>query len=94
MKKKIGRNDPCPCGSGKKFKKCCESSMIGKKYKAHKIESQDQTSSKVAGLTSLFQAPTPAPNKEPVKEESSKTETTEREEGSLDKKTKDNKEDS
>ncbi len=22
-KKKIGRNEPCPCGSGKKFKKCC-----------------------------------------------------------------------
>ena len=22
-RKKIGRNDPCPCGSGKKFKKCC-----------------------------------------------------------------------
>jgi len=22
-KKKVGRNDPCPCGSGKKFKKCC-----------------------------------------------------------------------
>jgi uncharacterized protein YecA (UPF0149 family) len=22
-KTKIGRNDPCPCGSGKKFKKCC-----------------------------------------------------------------------
>ncbi len=22
-KKKIGRNDPCPCGSGKKYKKCC-----------------------------------------------------------------------
>lgn len=21
--KKIGRNDPCPCGSGKKHKKCC-----------------------------------------------------------------------
>ncbi len=21
---KIGRNDPCPCGSGKKYKKCCE----------------------------------------------------------------------
>ena len=21
--KKIGRNDPCPCGSGRKFKKCC-----------------------------------------------------------------------
>ena len=23
MSKKIGRNAPCPCGSGKKFKKCC-----------------------------------------------------------------------
>ena len=22
-KRKIGRNDPCPCGSGKKYKKCC-----------------------------------------------------------------------
>jgi len=22
-KTKVGRNDPCPCGSGKKFKKCC-----------------------------------------------------------------------
>lgn len=22
---KIGRNDPCPCGSGKKYKKCCAS---------------------------------------------------------------------
>ena len=22
-KEKVGRNDPCPCGSGKKYKKCC-----------------------------------------------------------------------
>ncbi len=21
---KVGRNDPCPCGSGKKFKQCCQ----------------------------------------------------------------------
>ena len=21
--RKVGRNEPCPCGSGKKFKKCC-----------------------------------------------------------------------
>jgi len=21
---KVGRNEPCPCGSGKKFKKCCD----------------------------------------------------------------------
>ncbi|MCX4286937.1 MAG: SEC-C metal-binding domain-containing protein, partial [Clostridia bacterium] len=20
---KVGRNDPCPCGSGKKYKDCC-----------------------------------------------------------------------
>jgi hypothetical protein len=25
-RQKIGRNDPCPCGSGKKFKKCCRNS--------------------------------------------------------------------
>jgi len=23
MSKKIGRNESCPCGSGKKYKKCC-----------------------------------------------------------------------
>ena len=22
-KPKVGRNEPCPCGSGKKYKKCC-----------------------------------------------------------------------
>ena len=25
-KAKVGRNDPCPCGSGKKYKKCCGAS--------------------------------------------------------------------
>jgi len=25
MARKVGRNDPCPCGSGKKYKKCCGS---------------------------------------------------------------------
>jgi hypothetical protein len=24
---KVGRNDPCPCGSGKKYKKCCGSKV-------------------------------------------------------------------
>ena len=24
---KVGRNDPCPCGSGKKYKKCCGASI-------------------------------------------------------------------
>lgn len=26
--KKIGRNDPCPCGSGKKYKKCCGAAVL------------------------------------------------------------------
>lgn len=30
---KIGRNQPCPCGSGKKFKKCC-GSVVGRLVKA------------------------------------------------------------
>lgn len=28
MGKKVGRNEPCPCGSGKKFKKCCGASSV------------------------------------------------------------------
>ncbi len=27
--RKVGRNDPCPCGSGKKFKKCCYNRDFG-----------------------------------------------------------------
>jgi len=56
MNKKIGRNDPCPCGSGKKFKKCCENKMIGKKYLAHKVETVDQTSTKISSLSSVIPA--------------------------------------
>lgn len=36
---KPGRNDPCPCGSGKKFKKCC----LGK-HEAPASEPVDRTS--------------------------------------------------
>jgi len=25
---KVGRNDPCPCGSGKKHKKCCGGATV------------------------------------------------------------------
>lgn len=31
---KVGRNDPCPCGSGKKYKKCCEEKLHRKKFEA------------------------------------------------------------
>lgn len=33
---KIGRNDPCPCGSGKKYKKCC----LEKDENARRLENQ------------------------------------------------------
>ena len=32
--KKIGRNDPCPCGSGKKYKNCCQQTGEYEKLKA------------------------------------------------------------
>jgi hypothetical protein len=42
---KLGRNDPCTCGSGKKFKKCCQSKMIGGKYTASVITGASSVSS-------------------------------------------------
>lgn len=28
IRRKVGRNEPCPCGSGTKFKKCCLSKAV------------------------------------------------------------------
>jgi hypothetical protein len=54
---KAGRNDPCPCGSGKKFKKCCESKMLGGRFMAAKVDLASASQiRKTVGLTSLFQA--------------------------------------
>jgi uncharacterized protein len=36
---KAGRNDPCPCGSGKKFKKCCETKTVQRKFQAQVLSS-------------------------------------------------------
>jgi len=33
---KIGRNDPCVCGSGKKYKQCCEGKTIERSNKVTK----------------------------------------------------------
>ena len=54
--KKVGRNDPCPCGSGKKFKKCCERKMIGKKFMASKIDSEKTAAMKnnSSAISSFF----------------------------------------
>lgn len=48
---KAGRNDPCPCGSGKKFKKCCDVSKQRKTISASVISSGNT----VGKLSSLFQ---------------------------------------
>ena len=32
MTGKVGRNDPCPCGSGRKYKKCCHASFDEKDF--------------------------------------------------------------
>jgi SEC-C motif len=48
---KPGRNDPCPCGSGKKYKKCCEL-----KEKHRKFEATQLSSTQLSGkMGSLFQ---------------------------------------
>ena len=50
---KISRNDPCPCGSGKKFKKCCLGKETGKPnknpktYHDHCLEVVDSLRSKI-----------------------------------------------
>ena len=50
---RVGRNDPCPCGSGKKYKKCCEQKSYLQKKTMTKLSSgTDSTASKVASLSS------------------------------------------
>ena len=53
MSKKIGRNDPCPCGSGKKYKHCC---LGSKAADANLITSKSKTISK-SKTTSKSEAP-------------------------------------
>ncbi len=48
---KVGRNDPCPCGSGKKFKKCCGDKPAGYQ-KMKNVEVLTPGASKMSGLFS------------------------------------------
>lgn len=43
MGKKIGRNDPCPCGSGKKYKLCCINKMSEEEIHALYLEQFELT---------------------------------------------------
>lgn len=44
---KISRNDLCPCGSGKKFKKCCENQ---KKTRTFHLLSSEQRVQEICSL--------------------------------------------
>ena len=59
---KIGRNDPCPCGSGRKYKKCCEKkglpiaslrAQYQKQYKIRFKEPDDVAAIREAGRLAL-----------------------------------------
>ena len=49
---KIGRNEPCPCGSGLKYKKCCLSLQENELDSSSKTEADGVISSEVAKLKS------------------------------------------
>lgn len=52
--KNVGRNDPCPCGSGKKFKKCCaqKSSMERRTFSAINTSAVQSSMSRITGMVS------------------------------------------
>lgn len=82
MENKVGRNDPCPCGSGKKYKNCCmgkkeESkktyTAAGKrKFKAKVLSSTDMRSQSLFS-GSASQAPAEAPSFDVLKVRLAKT---------------------
>ena len=50
----VGRNDPCPCGSGKKYKKCCglKSSLQRRQFSNLNPEQVPSSMGKIAGMVS------------------------------------------
>lgn len=72
---KVGRNDPCPCGSGKKFKKCCEA-----KVSRRSIGSAQLISGGDSKMSSFFKSrvtPVAPPQPEAPKKEEPETPTDE-----------------
>ena len=50
----VGRNDPCPCGSGKKYKKCCgqKSPMKRRTYSTESVEKTTASIQRITGMVS------------------------------------------
>jgi len=53
MVKKIGRNDPCPCGSGKKYKKCCLKKSLDHRIRTPKMTLKTMTDTAKLHLNTL-----------------------------------------
>ncbi len=51
MRKEIGRNDPCPCGSGKKYKKCCGSPKLSSRSISVVKEGVGSLQQRISGIT-------------------------------------------
>lgn len=68
---RVGRNDPCPCGSGKKYKKCCAGKTGMQKYNTRVISSGSTTNDKVASLMGK-KIPKPAQEEEKKNDEDEK----------------------
>jgi len=64
MSKNPNRNDPCPCGSGKKYKKCHGAPKEPKKFTASVLSSGDSKASSIMGRISSLsgKVATTAPN--------------------------------
>ena len=59
---KVGRNDPCPCGSGKKYKNCHYGQELKKTYTASGKRKFKATVLSVSDKSgAIFQGTTPAP---------------------------------
>lgn len=81
MSSKVGRNDPCPCGSGKKYKQCCWNKRLPlskRKFKAKVISSgsvkkapdlMERTFGKAISAAEADEKPPLAPSPPPPSEE-------------------------
>lgn len=73
--KEVGRNDPCPCGSGKKYKKCCvqKSQMERRTFSQLNTSEIQSKIGRIAGaLSRINQENTPEEPK-PLKEKMGKS---------------------
>jgi len=50
---KVGRNDPCPCGSGKKYKKCCIDKLVQPTLKEERNDVDNNSGSGPTGGTAM-----------------------------------------